>query len=41
MLRTALEFLAGELKAYIVKKEPSMFRNEIAVLHLYAMTHPL
>jgi hypothetical protein len=32
MLRTALEFLAGELKAYIVKKEPSMFRNEIAVL---------
>jgi hypothetical protein len=32
MLRTAIEFLAEELKAYIVKKEPAMFRNEIAVL---------
>lgn len=32
MLRTALEFLAEELKTYIVKKEPAMFRNEIAVL---------
>jgi hypothetical protein len=32
MIRTALEFLSEELKTYIVKKEPSMFRNEIAVL---------
>lgn len=32
MIRTAFEFLAEELKTYIVKKEPAMFRNEIAVL---------
>ena len=32
MLRTAIEFLSGELKSYIEKKEPAMFRNEIAVL---------
>jgi len=32
MLRTAIEFLAEELKTYIVKKEPAMFRNEVAVL---------
>jgi hypothetical protein len=31
MLRTAIEFLSGELKSYIEKKEPAMFRNEIAV----------
>jgi len=32
MIRTAFEFLAEELKTYIVKKEPAMFRNEIAVI---------
>lgn len=32
MLRTALEFLSSELKAYIERKEPSMFQNEVAVL---------
>jgi hypothetical protein len=32
MLRTALEFLSGELKAYIERKDPAMFQNEIAVL---------
>jgi Pvc16 N-terminal domain len=32
MLRTALEFLSGELKGYIEKKEPAMFKNEIAVV---------
>lgn len=32
MLRTAMEFLSGELKAYIARKDPAMFQNEIAVL---------
>jgi hypothetical protein len=32
MLRTTLEFLSGELKAYIERKDPAMFQNEIAVL---------
>ena len=32
MLRTAIEFLSGELKGYIERKEPAMFRNEISVV---------
>ena len=32
MLRTAMEFLSGELGAYIARKDPAMFQNEIAVL---------
>lgn len=32
MLRTALEFLSAELKAYIERKDPAMFQNEVAVL---------
>ena len=32
MLRTAMEFLSGELQAYIARKDPAMFQNEISVL---------
>ena len=32
MLRTAIEFISNELKVYIEKRDPAMFRNEIAVL---------
>ncbi|MES1222477.1 MAG: hypothetical protein ABUT20_43685, partial [Bacteroidota bacterium] len=32
MLRTAMEFLSGELKAYIARKDSAMFQDEIAVL---------
>jgi hypothetical protein len=32
MLRTALEFIAGELKTFIERKDPPMFQNETTVL---------
>jgi Pvc16 N-terminal domain len=32
MLRTAIEFLSGELRSYVERKEPEMFKNEIAVV---------